>query len=301
MAKGSKQYWSHKVTKTAGNTTQVVDYCSEVFKVLGSRTATKKAIAAGRLKVNGKVPAPGAKVRSGDFIELKGSGVRAVRKMDIDVEVLFEDDHLLVANKPGGIAVNGNRHKTLENALATKNRGNRQPDALPRPIAVHRIDVPTCGLVLLAKTKTAQIELSKAFQENRVQKAYLAVVHGQPAAEGVIESPVQGKKAKTNYETLRTVPSRIFGNLSLLKLRPITGRTHQLRIHLAGGGYLIVGDKQYAGEQRTILGKGMLLCACGLSFTHPANHSEVKLKIDAPPKFYKLLDREMERFAKGVD
>ena len=298
MAKHSKQYWSHKVTKTGGNTTRVVDYCSEVFKVLGSRTAVKKAIAAGRLKLNGQVPHLGATVRPGDFLELEGTGVRSVREMRIDVEIVYEDEHLIVANKPGGIAVNGNRHKTLENALSARNKDNRQPDALPRPIAVHRIDVPTCGLVLLAKTKTAQIELGKAFQQNRVQKTYLAVVHGQATEKGAIHTPVQNKKAETHYELLETVPSRVFGGLSLLKLRPVTGRTHQLRIHLEGEGHLIVGDKQYAGEQRTILGKGLLLCACELSFLHPLNGTKVQVEIDAPAKFYKILDREKTRYAR---
>lgn len=296
MTRKGKQHRTHRVKKDLPHT-RLLDYCSEAFPLLGSRTAVKKAIADGRLLRNGRPVQPNDPLRKGDRLELKGAGLSKARKYDRDLPVVYEDDHLIVVNKPGGLAVNGPRVQTVENALAGNVRPSPEADALPRPVAVHRIDVPTKGLVLLAKTKEALIRLSKAFEENEVRKEYQAVVHGQPPREGTIDDPIEGKEAITRFETLRTAPSRVYEHLSLLRLRPVTGRTHQLRIHLRGRGHLIVGDKAYAGRQRTILGKGLHLCACRLAFEHPVTGEPIDLRIDPPRRFNKLLQRETKRFS----
>lgn len=298
MPRSTKKYWSHKVVNTKGSADRIADYCAAAFPILGSRSAAKKAILNGRLRLNGNIASTTDLVRKGDLLELQGSGVRKVKTLQIDLDIIFEDDSLVVVNKSGGIAVNGNRKTTLENALARANRQNKLPDALPRPLAVHRIDVPTSGLVLFAKTKSALIELGKAFQQNRVTKEYIAVVHGKPAQHGRINLPIQGKKAETSYERLEVVPSRIFQHLSLVLLKPVTGRTHQLRIHMKKEGHLIVGDKQYADTAKTILGKGMLLCAKKLVFAHPVTGKDLRLEIDTPTKFKKVMQRERDRFVK---
>jgi 23S rRNA-/tRNA-specific pseudouridylate synthase len=163
-------------------------------------------------------------------------------------------------------------------------------------VAAHRIDVPTKGLVLLAKSKAALAKLAKAFQENRVRKEYVAVVHGKTPDKGRIDRALKGKKAVTNFETIQIVPSKIFQHLSLLRLMPVTGRTHQLRIHLQQQKHLIVGDKEYAGSRQTILGKGLFLCACRLQFAHPETGREVDIQIDPPSRFEKLIQREKERY-----
>ena len=168
---------------------------------------------------------------------------------------------------------------------------------MPNPVAVHRIDVPTKGLVLLAKTKSALIQLSKAFQNNQVKKTYWAVVHGKTEDNGRFNQAIQSKKAITDFETEKVVPSRIFKHLSLVKLSPITGRTHQLRIHLKDAGHLIVGDKQYAQGQKTILGKGLFLFAGGLVFEHPLSNKKIRVNLDLPNRFQKLLNREAQRFS----
>lgn len=296
MAKKGKQPLRHRVKKDLLHIS-LVDYCSEAFPLLGSRTAVKKAIADGRLLRNGRPAHLTDTLQKGDRLELKGAGLSKARKYDRDLPVVYEDDHLIVVNKPGGLAVNGNRTSTVENALAGSSRPSPEPDALPRPVAVHRIDLPTKGLVLLAKTKQALIRLSKAFEENEVRKEYQAVVHGQTPGEGTIDDPIEGKEAITRFETLYTAPSRVYEHLSLVKLCPVTGRTHQLRIHLQGRGHLIVGDKAYAGRQPTILGKGLHLCACRLVFEHPATGQPIDLKIHPPEKFNKLLQRETKRFS----
>ena len=231
MSENARNYWKHRVRQVPDQT-RIVDYCGLVFSVLGSKSATKKSIARGLLFLNGKKANTAAFVHKGDLIELRGQMVEPIRRYKMELQVVYSDDHLIIVNKPGGIAVNGNRYKTVENVLSKVNRSNPQRDALVRPVAVHRIDVPTCGLVMLAKTKTAQIRLSQAFQRNQVQKQYMALVHGLPPARGSVDEPVHGKKARTNFTTIRSVPSDNFGHLSLVKLQPITGRTHQLRIHL---------------------------------------------------------------------
>jgi RluA family pseudouridine synthase len=295
MGKKAQKSWDHQVNGLK-NPVGIISYCRQAFPVLGSKTATRKALADGRLLLNGKPAMPQDAVKNGDHLQLTGLGLQQVREFDAELEIIFEDDHLLVVNKPGGIAVNGMRNKTVENAVAGTAQISSQADALPRPVAAHRIDVPTKGLVLLAKTKSALIRLGKAFQQNEIQKEYVAVVHGRPPEKGKIERPVQGKPARTHFQTESSAPSQVFGHLALVRLHPQTGRTHQLRIHMQRLGHLIVGDKQYAGRQKTILGKGLFLCACSLGFTHPATGKQMKFRIDPPSRFRKLLQREKERF-----
>ena len=295
MAKRAKEYWRHKVSRI-GKNTGIIGYSAGAFAILGSKSAVKKAISSGRLMLNGKIAKFSDVVKNGDLIELHGAGLQKAKKYDVDLEVAYEDDFLLVVNKPGGIAVNGNRNKTVENAFANINRNNPQADTLPRPVAIHRIDVPTSGLVMLAKTKTALIKLSRAFQQNEVKKEYVAVVHGKTPEQGMIDESIQGKTAVTKFETIQVVPSKMFQYLSSVRLQLLTGRTHQLRIHLKGKGHLIVGDKMYAEGQKTILGKGLLLCSCKLAFEHPETGKTVNVEIDPPAKFERILQREGGRF-----
>lgn len=278
--------------------TSLLDYCVTQIKILGSKTAAKKAIQGGKLRINGQRAQVQDSIKNGDILELKleRSKPTSTNKGIPPIPIIFEDDHLLIVNKPGGIAVNGNRNKTIENVLKRQAKRSTQSDALPHPTAAHRIDVPTKGLVLLAKTKTALIQLNKAFQGGKIEKEYRAVVHGKLKEKGQINIPIQGKRAETHFHLIRTVPSKVFGHLSIVRLLLLTGRTHQLRIHLNAIGHLIVGDKQYAGEQKTILGKGLFLCACILHFKHPITNKQLTITIDSPARFTKLLDREEARF-----
>ncbi len=289
-----KDKWEHRVIKLT-EPTRIVDYIGEAFHMLGSRTAARKAIAEGRITLNGNKVYPSDTIKENDRIVLTGTGISKAKKFDFDIEVVFEDDYMILVNKPAGIAVNGDRNKTVENALARIGRSNAE-DALPRPVAVHRLDVPTKGLVLLAKTKKALIRLSSAFENNEVDKQYYAVVHGIPPENGVIKKPVEGKPSETHFFLERTVKSRVFEHLSLVRLKPITGRTHQLRKHMVGIGHLVVGDKLYAKEVNTILGKGLFLGACKITFRHPITDKNVSYSINPPNRFFRLLDREESRF-----
>ncbi len=289
-----QQEWNHTV-KRIKSKIRIVDYCGDVFPILGSKSATKKAIYNQQLFINGTVATTANFIKSGDQIKLKFKS-KTIKKFNLDIKIVYEDDHLLVAHKPGGIAVNGNRYKTVENVFADRTRNNQQPGALNRPLAVHRIDVPTKGLVILAKTKPAQINLSKAFQNNQVKKTYIAIVHGKTPPRGTYNRPIDGKGARTTFKTLRTVSSKNFSHLSLLELQPVTGRTHQLRIHCQQAGHLILGDKEYANDQKTILGKGLFLVAQKLVFAHPITAEMLILKVPTPNRFERILDRESRRF-----
>jgi len=295
MSKKSSKRWIVRV-KDLKNPLPINIYAAKSFPILGSKSAANKAISSNRLLINGDPAKITDWANNGDKIILKGSGVKKIKKIDFHLEIVFEDDFIIAINKPGGIAVNGNRNKTVENALADKNINNKNSDALPHPVACHRIDVPTNGIVLLAKTKKALVGLNKLFQNNQVKKEYVAVVHGKTAEKGRISLPIQGKKAITEFETLHHTASKMFEYLSLVKLVPITGRTHQLRIHMQQERHLVVGDKMYAGRQKTILGKGMMLCAQRISFEHPISKETIKLQIPYPDKFKRIMDREKTIF-----
>ena len=295
MRKKGKQGWTI-IANDIKREMPIHIYCGKAFPILGSKTAAKKAIEKGQISLNGKPARLNQVVKNGDRLVLQPPPKKKVKKIQVELDILFEDHHMIVVHKPAGIAVNGNRNHTVENALADKNHNNPLSDALPQPVAAHRIDLPTIGIVLLAKTKSALIQLGKAFQNNKIKKEYVAVVHGKPPATGKINHPIQHKKAETEFETIETVPSKIFQQLSLVKLFPITGRTHQLRIHMQQEGHLIVGDKMYANNQKTILGKGLLLCARGIAFQHPKTNKTIHLQIDIPTKFIKIIRREKERF-----
>ncbi len=294
MAKKRKQYWSH-IIKELDNKLPINVYAAKAFPILGSKSSANKAISGGRLFYNGQPAQITDWVQVGDHLELRGSGIKNIKKVDIDVDIVYEDDFVIVVNKPAGIAVNGNANVTIENAVARHNMNNHQPDALPHPVAIHRIDVPTTGIVLLAKTKKALIQLGRAFEKNQIKKEYIAVVHGQVEESGRVEFPIKDKKAVTDFKTELVVPSMIFEHLSLVNLFPVTGRTHQLRIHMKELGHLIVGDKMYSKGQKTILGKGLLLCARRISFRHPETGETMNLQVHYPEKFRKVMQREKVR------
>ena len=272
------------------------DYCAQVFPLLTTRTAAKKAIREKRLLLNGRPVHLNTKLAKGGTLELKPKVVARQHAFNLSLEKIYEDDALIVVNKPGGIAVNGHRNKTVENALAGNIRLSKKNDALPQALAAHRIDVPTKGLVLLAKTKSALVAMNKAFQKQNIHKAYVAVVHGQIKGEGTIETPIGGKSAITHFESLKVVPSRQFNHLTLLRLLPKTGRTHQLRIHLQEIGHPVLGDKEYAVEQPTLQGKGLFLCAYELEFEHPVTRTTIRLNIPIPNRFTRIIEREAQRF-----
>ena len=230
----------------------------------------------------------------------------------MEPKVISEDRSILVLDKPAGVVVNRaktTKEKTIqdwvENYLKIKGRGIGE-----RAGIVHRLDKETSGLLLVAKTPKAFENLQKQFKERKVEKQYLALVHGKvEPKQGAIEAPItrspfdrkkfgvflDGRPAKTNYKILRyyDMPAsrdsfgmKILGKFSLLELLPETGRTHQIRVHLKYLGHSVVADEKYAGRKTARKDRQwcprQFLHASHLAFTHPQTKKRVKFTSPLP-------------------
>ena len=217
----------------------------------------------------------------------------AVAPAPLPLNVVYEDDHLLAVNKPAGMPVHpsaGHRGDTLANAFAAA-----YPRLTFRP--VNRLDRYTTGLVLIAKTPMAAAALGAQLRQGQVQKTYWAVTEGLPnPPAGRIDAPIgrvpgsvlkrqidpAGKPAVTDYAVLETR-----GDRALVEVRPHTGRTHQIRVHMARLGCPLAGDWLYGKEEP---GKTFLLHCRALAFTHPATVAPLTLQAEAPPDFWPPAD-----------
>jgi len=273
------------------------DYAIGIFPQLPSRKGLKKAIKNGAIYMDGQRAETGTWVKSGQKIELVAIDKKPAKIYAFNLPVIYEDAQIALIHKPAGIVVSGNQFRTVQNALPHNLQPSNAVDAFQLPRPVHRLDYATSGLLLIAKTTTANIHLTQQFKAKTIQKHYRAIVIGKLAAtKGTIEKTIAGKMAMTQYEVLQTVPSLKTGHLSLLNLYPLTGRTHQLRIHLANLGHPILGDKLYHGEQPLLKGKGLFLSAIALSFQHPITKEKMNFQIETPPKFAYRLEQEKRRW-----
>ena len=183
--------------------------------------------------------------------------------------------------------VSGNLHRTLTNSLIGKHVSEHE-DAYKWVRPVHRLDAATSGLVLFAKTRSFHRYASDLFTNRKIDKFYSAIVQGKWTDHKLITIPVDDKKAESIIEGVKTVKSLRNDYLSLVKLVPKTGRTHQLRIHCAQEGFPIVGDKRYGNEGDVMKHKGLFLCARKLTFTGMEGQS-IFAEIPLPKKFETLL------------
>ena len=190
-------------------------------------------------------------------------------------------------HKPAGILVSGNSFKTIANALAQNIQRSNLPDAT-KPQPVHRLDYATTGVLLVGKTSSSIRTLNRMFEDNKVEKIYYAVTIGEMSDRGKITSEIVGKKSQSNYELIEAVHSKRFGKLNLVKLKPQSGRRHQLRNHLASIDNPILGDKEYGIENLVLSGKGLYLHAHSLTFIHPFTNKQVYIKDEIPQRFKKI-------------
>jgi 23S rRNA pseudouridine1911/1915/1917 synthase len=283
-----------------------------------SRSQVQKAIKDGRIRVNGSIPKPSLLVAEGDQIEidLPEPVPLEAQGEDILLEILYEDDMVIVINKPAGMVVHpacGNYSGTLVNALLHHCTNLSGIGGVIRPGIVHRLDKGTSGVLVAAKNDKAHRHLSGQFKEHTVSRKYQALIFGAlPESTGKIESPIgrhvsdrkkmstqtkQGRTAVTHWSVIES-----FNGVSLVEAVLETGRTHQVRVHLSSLNHPVVGDVLYGADKKMkhIGTKRMLdllrsvkrplLHAFHLSFCHPENGRPMTFEVPAPPDFAVIIE-----------
>jgi len=273
-----------------------------------SRSRLAAWVKDGRVTVDASRVDPKHKVWGGERIALApDADAIAVedRPEAIDLAIVHEDDNLLVVDKPAGLVVHpgsGNRRGTLLNALLHHVPGNA---SLPRAGIVHRLDKDTTGLMVVAKTLTAQTDLVRQLAARTVRREYLALAHGVVAADGEVDAPIgrhptartrmavvaQGKQARTRYRVARRLDGA-----TLLECGLDTGRTHQIRVHLASIGHPLVGDPTYGPRRASGIAAldafpRQALHAARLALVHPSTGEACEWRVPAPADLAALLER----------
>ena len=266
-----------------------------------SRNRLAQWIKSGRVTLDGRAAPPRQKVREGERIRVIPSpdpAVAAHRAEDMALDVVFEDDALLVVDKPAGLVVHpgsGNWQGTLLNALL-----GRAPKlaGIPRAGIVHRLDKDTSGLLVVAKTLAAQTDLVRQLQARTVKREYLAVVQGRVVRDGRIDAPVgrhpvkrtrmavtaRGRQAVTHYQVLER-----YGQATLLRCRLETGRTHQIRVHLASLKHPLIGDPAYGRRSIAFPFPRQALHAERLGLLHPRTGKPMSWQADPPRDMQELI------------
>lgn len=275
-----------------------LDYSVKVIKTLSSRNSIKKAIKNGELLLDGEMVVGGTWLQPGQKIELLEIKNKPPKAFDMKLEVIFEDENLAIIHKPAGISVSGNKYITIQNALISNLQNSKEPDALKWPRPVHRLDYGTSGLLLIAKTTSALAQLGRQFEERMIRKKYRAIVVGKLDGEGEINEKIDQKEAVTKYKVISKVRSLYTDWVSLVEVYPETGRTHQIRIHMAHIGHPVLGDGKYGTKMKLLKGKGLFLAAVGLNLNHPVTKEPTSFLIDMPEKFTKRLQTEQRRWDK---
>ena len=287
-----------------------------------SRTRIQKLIGDGLVAVNGRRVSKRHLLAGGEAVTVTVPPPSAtdIVAEDIPLDIVHEDSHLAVINKPAGMVTHpgaGNYSGTLVNALMYHVRDLASGSAVERPGIVHRLDKNTSGLLLVAKSDTAYQQLQKSIQRREVQRTYLALVCGHLAEDrGVIDRPI-GRSIKDRKKmTVTTVASREaitqferlerYRSYDLLEVGLLTGRTHQIRVHFSHLGHPVFGDPEYGGRHKWVRGlfaperplaRKMLeiidhqaLHARRLAFDHPVTGERIELEADLPADFEELLE-----------
>ncbi|MDE2856747.1 MAG: RluA family pseudouridine synthase [Chloroflexota bacterium] len=268
-----------------------------------SRAQAQKLIRAGRVLVNGKVEKAGFRFKGGERVEIAmplGEEV-SVEPEDIELEIVYEDDDLAVINKAAGMVVHpgaGNRGGTLVNALLARYPELAEmmddPETGERLGIVHRLDRGTSGLLVAARKKTSLLALMRQFQERSVDKLYLALLEKRPESDkGLVDAPIarhprqrkrmavrrDGRSAQTEF---RVLDDDFQGDRALVELRLLTGRTHQIRAHMAFIGCPVVGDAVYGYRKQRVKLKRQFLHASELAFDHPESGERMRFESELP-------------------
>jgi 23S rRNA pseudouridine1911/1915/1917 synthase len=249
----------------------------------------KKAIDKGLVKINGKTGYTGDHISGGEILDLyRRDEDRKKPVINLELEVLYEDEHMAIINKPSGIVVSGNKKWTVKNALSGNLKVSKEMDALTHPEPIHRLDYATSGALLVGKTAQSVVALNNMFADRAIHKTYMAVTIGSMASKENIKTAIDGKPSETKFKVLRKLVSPKYGFLNLVELHPQTGRRHQLRKHMSEQGNPIFGDLEYGKEGLILKGKGLYLHASTLRFKHPVTDEIIEANVPLPKKFRKL-------------
>ena len=290
-----------------------------------TRSNIKKIINSKHVTINKKVAIfPSKKVKNNDLVELKikNKPTNKLLATKINLNVHYEDNDIIIIDKPKGLVVHpgaGNNKNTLVNGLIYKYKDKlSNMSGNLRPGIVHRLDKETSGLLVVAKNNLSHSKLGKQFSDHSIRREYLCLAFGviRPL-KGKIDtlisrskynrqlmsvSDVRGKKAITNYETIKVFYSNKIPKVSLIKCKLETGRTHQIRVHMKYKGISLLGDNQYGKKKIKFkkvdenflkilsLFKGQALHAMSLEFVHPTKNKWVKFASDPPEDFKKMLN-----------
>ena len=259
----------------------------------------------GAITFNNKILDKNYKIKGGEIIEidLPEPLMQEVAAQDIPLDIVYEDDNLLVINKPQGMVVHpapGNYSDTLVNALLYHCKNSLSAiNGVIRPGIVHRIDKETSGLLVVAKDNQSHIVLSEQIKEKKALRSYWALVNGRVKEDGTVNAPIArhpkdrkkmaivngGREAVTHYKVLEQ-----FSEYTLLECRLETGRTHQIRVHMAYIGHSIVGDKAYGIKKEKFKLEGQLLHAKTLGFDHPTTGKSMQFTSEIPDYFENVLN-----------
>ena len=270
-----------------------------------SRTQAQRLVSDGLVSVNDQVAKAGLKLNSGDRVKvtLPQAPSTSPGPEPMPLAIIYEDEDLLVVDKPAGLTVHpapGQPSHTLVNAILSHVSYLPETDDSRRPGVVHRLDKDASGLLVVAKNKEAQLNLTSQFKARSVVKAYLVLVKGHLTPDdGVIEASIgrdprnrkrmavvaegEGREALTNYHVLKHI-----GDYTLLEVRPETGRTHQIRVHLSAIGYPVVGDRVYGARSDKL--PRLFLHAARLGFKLPATGEYKEFTSNLPPDLEKALE-----------
>jgi 23S rRNA pseudouridine1911/1915/1917 synthase len=268
--------------------TRLSDYCTGIFSSTSTRKGIKKAILNKLVLINDEIGYTADFVSGGETLKLLLAEKQNHLDSALMLNVLYEDNYLAIIAKPSGVLVSGNKKWTITNALSTNLSNSPEADALVSPLPVHRLDYPTSGALLIAKTRQSLVLLSEMFQNRQIDKCYHAITIGPMSAYGQIDSDIDTKPSMTRYEKIDSLVSTKYSFLNLVALYPYTGRKHQLRIHLSSIGTPILGDKLYAKEGLISKGNGLYLHAYSIGFVHPITHTTLVIRSPLPKKFIKL-------------